>query len=181
MVGGVVWHCGILFDDGMMVWCCCRTTWCQARTLLVEFAVTSVPVSVSICSTKDNYSTIIPSIHVLMGDAVDCSIIWWCHVGMDDFVHGWQCNNSLWWCNYQYRCPMGTIPTSIPLSCSSSSLPHYHNSPCRCLSLLSSASFLVLIIIIMTSWQQKSLSLSVLVLVDIVRRRLASSLSSRQQ
>jgi len=43
--------------------------------LLVEFVVMSVFVSVPICSPKDIYYTIIPSIYVYLGDAVDCSII----------------------------------------------------------------------------------------------------------
>ena len=42
--------------------------------LLVEFVVTSVFVSVPICSPQDNYYTIIPSIYVQYGDAVDCFI-----------------------------------------------------------------------------------------------------------
>ena len=41
--------------------------------LLVEFVVMSV--SVPICSPQDIYYTIIPSIYVHSGDAVDCSII----------------------------------------------------------------------------------------------------------
>ena len=41
--------------------------------LLVEFVVTSVPVSIYV--PKDNYYTIIPSIYVLVGDAVDCSMM----------------------------------------------------------------------------------------------------------
>ena len=42
-----------------------------------------VVVPVSIC-TKDKYYTIITNIYVQLGDAVDCSIIWWYHVGTDD-------------------------------------------------------------------------------------------------
>ena len=40
--------------------------------LLVEFVVTSV--SEPICSPQDIYNTIIPSINVQLGDAVDCVI-----------------------------------------------------------------------------------------------------------
>ena len=40
--------------------------------LLVEFVVMSV--SVPIRSPQDNYYTIIPSINVQLGDAVDCVI-----------------------------------------------------------------------------------------------------------
>ena len=40
---------------------------------LVEFVVMSV--SMPICSFQDIYYTIIPSIYVHLGDAVDCSII----------------------------------------------------------------------------------------------------------
>ena len=41
--------------------------------LLVEFVVMSV--SVPICSPQDVYYTIIPSIYVHSGDAVDCYMI----------------------------------------------------------------------------------------------------------
>ena len=54
--------------------------------LLGVFVVTSV--SEPIRSPQDIYYTIIPSIYVHSGDAVDCSIILWCHVGMDELVHG---------------------------------------------------------------------------------------------
>ena len=62
--------------------------------LLAEFFF----MSMSICSPQDNYYTSIPSIYVLLGDAVDCYILWWYHVGTDDFVNRWQCNDHSWWC-----------------------------------------------------------------------------------
>ena len=49
----------------------------------------------------NNYYSIIPSINVQLDDAVDC-YIWWCCFGTDDLVHGWQCNDYLWWCHDQY-------------------------------------------------------------------------------
>ena len=51
--------------------------------LLVEF----VAMSVSIRTPKNNNFTIIPTIYVQLGDAVDNSIQW-CHVGTVDWVHG---------------------------------------------------------------------------------------------
>ena len=128
----------------------------------------------SLRSPKDNYSTIIPSIYVLVGNDVDCSIIWWCRVCIDDFVHGWQWNNhhvvaisivcQVWWIMYR---PMDTIQTSMSLFSSSSSslssLPHHHNSPCRRPSLLlsfassSSLSSSVFIIVIAVSYTHLTL------------------------
>ena len=41
----------------------------------VNLRVGFVVMSVSVYSPQDNYYTIIPSMYVLLGDAVDCSII----------------------------------------------------------------------------------------------------------
>ena len=97
------WWRGMAWHDMLdcYIWLCWYIQWNDNNgwhvNFLLEFVVTSV--SVSICSAQDIYYTYIPSIYVRLGDAVDYSIIWWRHVGMDDFIHGWgQCNDHLWWC-----------------------------------------------------------------------------------
>ena len=113
----VIYDCVGTYDGiGWHVW-----WWWWIVNLLVEFVVT--PVSVSICSAQDIYYTYIRSIYVRLVMLL-YFIVWWCHVGMDDFIHGWgQCNEHSWWCRVRiiimYR-PMGTIwmiiiPLHLPL------------------------------------------------------------------
>ena len=89
----VIYDCDGTYDETESIIMDCMSTY--------MLNLLSCPWPMSIRSTKDNYYSIIPSICVRLGDAVDCSI-WWCHVDMDDLAHAWQCNDHSWWCRYQY-------------------------------------------------------------------------------
>ena len=70
--------------------------------MMVDLLAEFVFVSMSICSPQDDYYTSIPSIYVLLGDAVDCYILWWYHVCTDDLLQRRQYYDHSWW--YLLRC-----------------------------------------------------------------------------
>ena len=88
--------CQSLSPSSAVVDCYIGTCWYVRRndndTLICWMMTTSQPpcwicchVCVCVHPFPQGY---VPSIYVLVGNAVDCSIIWWCRVGIDDLVHG---------------------------------------------------------------------------------------------